>query len=347
MTDIPLPRIPKIAAIDDEPANLQLLHDLMKGDYRLVFARSGPDGLAVIRKHKPDLILLDVMMPNMDGFEVLARLQADPDTAHIPVIFVTARGDQEGEEEGLIAGAVDYVTKPIRPRILMARVKTHLALADQNNSYRQQVHDATARLKQSYHEAIHMLGSAGHYNDTDTGAHIWRMAAFAGALARAALWSVDDAATLELAATMHDMGKVGIPHTILRKPGRLDPEEWAVMKRHAEIGYDILSKGNAPVFTLAADIAKHHHERWDGTGYPDGLTGDEIPESARIVTIADVFDAWTTVRPYKKAWPVEKAFEEMRNVAGTHLDPRLVELFIGIREEIIFLKERWDDSEAA
>lgn len=347
MSDIPLPRTPKIAAIDDEPANLALLHDVLKGDYRLVFARSGEEGIAVIRKHKPDLILLDVMMPKMDGFEVMRRLRADPESAHIPVIFVTARGDQQGEEEGLVAGAVDYVTKPIRPRILQARVKTHLALADQKNSYRQQVHDATAQLQKSYHEAIHMLGSAGHYNDTDTGAHIWRMAAFSGALARAALWNVDDAVTLELAATMHDMGKVGIPHAILRKPGKLEPEEWKVMKRHAEIGHDILSKGSSPVFTLAADIARHHHERWDGTGYPDGLAGNDIPEAARIVSIADVFDAWTTVRPYKKAWPIEKAFDELRNSAGTHLDPRLVDLFIGIRDEVVFLKERWDDREAA
>lgn len=347
MTDIPPPRIPKIAAIDDEPANLQLLHDVLKNDFNVVFARSGEDGLSVVHKHKPDLILLDVMMPRMDGFEVLRRLRANPATVDIPVIFVTARGDQEGEEEGLVAGAVDYVTKPIRPRILMARVRTHLALADQQNSYRKQVHDATAKMEQSCREAIHMLGAAGHYNDTDTGSHIWRMSAYSSALARAALWSVSDAATLELAATMHDMGKIGIPHSILRKPGKLEPAEWEVMKRHANIGYSILSKGTSPVFQLAAEIAKHHHERWDGTGYPVGLSGEDIPESARIVAIADVFDAWTTERPYKKAWPIETAFEEMRRSAGNHLDPRLVELFIGIREEILFLKECWDDREAA
>lgn len=347
MNDISLPRTPKIAAIDDEPANLQLLHDVLKSDYNLVFARSGQDGIAVIRKHKPDLILLDVMMPEMDGFEVLRRLKADPDMAHIPVIFVTARGDQDGEEEGLIAGAVDYVAKPIRPRILMARVKTHLALADQQNSYRLQVREATAKMEQSYYEAIHMLGTAGHYNDTDTGSHIWRMSAYSGALARAALWDTENTATLELAAPMHDMGKVGIPHSILRKPGKLDAEEWETMKTHTDIGHDILNKGTSPVFKLAAEIAKHHHEKWDGSGYPAGMAGEAIPESARIVAIADVFDAWTTERPYKKAWPVDKAFEELRNAAGSHLDPRLVELFLGIREEVLFIKECWEDREAA
>lgn len=347
MTDVPLPKVPKIVAIDDEPANLQLLHDLLKGEFRLAFARSGEEGINVVHKHKPDLILLDVMMPGMDGFDVIRRLRANPQTAQIPVIFVTARGDEAGEEEGLLAGAVDYVSKPIRPRVLLARVRTHLALADQKNSYRQQVHDTVGKLEKSYYEAIHMLGAAGHYNDTDTGCHIWRMAAYSGALARAALWSIDDAATMQLAATMHDMGKVGIPHSILRKPGKLDPDEWVIMKRHAELGYDILSKGTAPVFVLAADIARHHHERWDGTGYPDGLAGDAIPEAARIVAIADVFDAWTTERPYKKAWPIDKAFEELRAAAGSHLDPRLVELFIGIREEIVFLKECWEEQEAA
>lgn len=347
MTNVPLPKVPKIAAIDDEPANLQLINDILKAEYRMVFARSGEDGIGVIQKHKPDLVLLDVMMPKMDGFEVMRRLRANPETAQIPVIFVTARGDQEGEEEGLVAGAVDYVTKPVRPRILKARVRTHLALADQKESYRRQVHEATGKLEKSYHEAISMLGAAGHYNDTDTGVHIWRMAAYSGALARAALWNVEDSATLELAATMHDMGKIGIPHSILRKPGKLDAEEWEIMKRHAELGYDILSKGSSPVFVLAADIARHHHERWDGTGYPHGLSGNDIPEAARIVAIADVFDAWTMDRPYKKAWPIDESFDALRESAGTHLDPRLVELFIGIRDEIVFLKECWEEKAAA
>lgn len=341
------PRRFRILAIDDEPANLKLLNALLRDDYSLSFASCGVDGLIAAHKHHPDLILLDIMMPEMDGYEVLRRLRSDPQTSGTPVIFVTARRDQEGEEEGFDAGAVDYISKPIKPRLLQARVRTHLALADQRNSYRQQVFEATQDLKKSYHEAIHMLGTAGHFNDQDTGLHIWRMGAFAGAIARAKLWPVERAAMLELAAAMHDMGKVGIPDQILRKPGKLTEEEWRTMKRHSALGHQILNKATSPVFKLAAEVALHHHERWDGTGYPAGLAGNAIPESARIVAIADVFDALTMVRPYKVAWPVDKAFDEISRSAGTHLDPNLVEIFLSVRGEILMLKERWDSREAA
>lgn len=339
------PKLGKVLVVDDEPANLQLLHTYLRNDYDLVFARSGADALAAVEKHRPNLILLDVMMPSMDGYEVIRRLRANLEFVNIPVIFVTARGDQEGEEEGFEAGAVDYVTKPVKPGVLMARVRTHLALADQQNAYRQQVREATRQMERSYHEAIHMLGTAGHFNDQDTGIHIWRMGAFAGALARASLWDVDRAATLELAATMHDMGKIGIPDAILRKPGKLDADEWEVMKRHTVLGRDILRKGSSPMFQQAAQIAMYHHERWDGDGYPEGLSGEEIPEAARIVAIADVFDALTMERPYKQAWPVGQAFDTIRGQAGSQLDPNLVELFLGIQDELLALKQEWDRRE--
>ena len=337
----------KVLAIDDEPANLKLLNSVLRSDYAMSFAASGVDGLIAARKHRPDLILLDIMMPEMDGYEVLRRLRSDPETSDIPVIFVTARRDQEGEEAGFDAGAVDFICKPIKPRLLQSRIRTHLDLADQRNGYRQQVFEATRDLKKSYHEAIHMLGTAGHFNDQDTGLHIWRMGAFAGAIARGNLWEVERAAMLELAAAMHDMGKVGIPDEILRKPGKLTDQEWQVMKRHSALGHQILSKATSPVFKLAAEVALHHHERWDGGGYPAGLQGNAIPESARIVAIADVFDALTMVRPYKVAWPVDKAFDEIRHSAGTHLDPHLVDVFLSVRDEILMLKERWDSREAA
>ena len=347
MTDETAPKLGKILVVDDEPANLMLLHNYLRDDYELAFARSGPDALDAAQKHRPDLILLDVMMPSMDGYEVLRRLRANPESVNIPVIFVTARGDQEGEEAGFSAGAVDYVTKPVKPRVLKARVRTHLALSDQQKAYRLQVSEATRQLERSYHEAIHMLGTAGHFNDLDTGIHIWRMGAFAGAIARAALWDVERAAMLELAATMHDMGKIGIPDSILRKSSSLDEVEWEVMKRHTVLGRDILSKGSSPMFRMAAQIAMSHHERWDGSGYPEGLAGEAIPESARIVAIADVFDALTMVRPYKEAWPIERAMQAIQDAAGTHFDPRLVTLFSDISDEILALKRRWDSREAA
>jgi len=191
-----------------------------------------------------------------------------------------------------------------------------------------------------------MLGAAGHYNDTDTGVHIWRMAAYAGALAREVGWDETRAVLLELAASMHDTGKMGIPSHILRKPGPLDAEEWVIMKGHPRIGWSILSKGNGAVFELAAEIALRHHERWDGSGYPDGLSGPTIPESARIVAVADVFDALTVRRPYKEAWSVENAFAMIESSAGTHLDPELVAGFVKIRPKIEELRRAWADRES-
>ena len=187
-----------------------------------------------------------------------------------------------------------------------------------------------------------MLGDAGHYNDSDTGVHIWRMAAYARALATACGWDSAQATLLEQAAPMHDTGKVGIPDAILRKPGKLDAEEWKVMKTHCQIGYDILSRSDAPVFQLAAEVAMHHHEKWDGSGYPDGLEADAIPESARIVALADVFDALTMKRPYKEPWPIDKVLATLRESAGSHFEPNLVETFITILPDILRIKAEWD-----
>jgi putative two-component system response regulator len=190
-----------------------------------------------------------------------------------------------------------------------------------------------------------MLGMAGHYNDTDTGVHIWRMSAYARELACALGWSATACVELELAAPMHDTGKIGIPGSILRKPGKLDAAEWEIMKQHARIGYEILSRSDAPVFRLAAEIALRHHERWDGSGYPDGLAGEAIPESARIVAIADVFDALTMKRPYKEAWPIDKTLATMRESSGTHFDPGMLERFIEILPRLLEIKATWDARE--
>ncbi|MBL8481016.1 MAG: response regulator [Rhodocyclaceae bacterium] len=324
----------KILVVDDEPTNLQLINSILGRDYRLVFARSGVEALQAAEKHRPALILLDVCMPGMDGYAVCRTLKAQVDTAAIPVIFVTALSEDSEESCGFDAGAVDYITKPFSPAVVSARVRTHLSLVRANE------------LAQSQRDAIHMLGRAGHYNDTDTGVHVWRMAAFARALAEAIGWSQEDAEQLELAAPMHDMGKIGIPHTILRKPAALDAQEWAVMKTHARIGHDILSTGEAPLFKLAAEVALRHHEKWDGSGYPDGLTGTAIPQSARIVAVADVFDALSMKRPYKPAWPLARVLDTIKDGTGKHFDPELVEA-LGRRVTcIVELKAEWDEREA-
>jgi putative two-component system response regulator len=322
-----------ILIVDDEPVNLAKLGQILEPDYRLVFANSGTEALKAVAKHCPRLILLDINMPDMDGYTVCRRLKADPNFDSIPVIFVTALAEMGSEQEGFAAGCVDYLIKPVCPEIVKARVKTHLSLV------------RAAQLEQSYREAVFMLGDAGHFNDSDTGVHIWRMAAYSRVLAKSWGWDTDQCDLLELAAAMHDMGKIGVPDAILRKPGELDPEERAVMQSHTRMGYAILSKSQAPLFKMAAEIALRHHEKWDGTGYPDGLAGKAIPESARIVIIADVFDALSMVRPYKQAWPLDRILSHMREQAGQMFDPELVTHFFKVLPSILEIQNQWINRE--
>lgn len=320
----------RILVIDDEPINLDAMRKVLADEYRLLCATSGEEAIHLARKQLPSLILLDIEMPGMDGYTVCRALKAEPTTANIPVIFVSSHNKVEEESKGFACGAVDYIIKPINPDILRVRVKTHLSL----------VHSDL--LEESYRDAIFMLGSAGHYNDNDTGVHIWRMAAFAKELALAAGWSENNAHLLEMAAPMHDTGKIGIPGSILRKPGKLDAAEWEVMRTHTTIGHSILRKSDSAVFQLAAEVALRHHEKWDGSGYPDGLVGEAIPESARIVAIADVFDALTMKRPYKEAWPIDKVVATLVESSATHFEPRLIDVFIAILPRILAIKADWD-----
>ncbi len=322
-----------ILVVDDEPQNLAAMRQVLSNKYQTIFARSGAEALTVAHKHVPSLILLDIQMPDMDGYTVCQQLKSSPYTQDIPVIFISAYSEIGHEAKGFSVGAVDYITKPISPAIVCARVRTHLSLVQ------------VTRLEQSYREAIFMLGEAGHYNDTDTGVHIWRMAAFAGKLAEACGWNQEQCKLLESAAPMHDTGKIGIPNAILRKPGKLDSEEWETMKTHTRIGHDILSRSDAPVFKMASEIALHHHEKWDGSGYPAGLSGDSIPESARIVALADVFDALTMKRPYKEAWPVDQVLSAILKGAGNHFEPGLVKAFTSILPDILEIKGNWDAGE--
>jgi len=331
-----------ILVVDDVPENLDIIKELLAPDYAIKAAINGETALKIAATYSPDLILLDIMMPGMDGYEVCKRLKSDPDTAKIPVIFVTAMSDAMDEKRGFNAGAVDYVTKPIHPDTVKARVATHLALSEQQRTCQAQVTKRTKQLEESQRAAITMLGAAGHYNDTDTGNHIWRMASYAALLARSVHWSVEQTALLELAAPMHDTGKIGIPDAILKAPRRLTIEEMDVIKTHTIIGHSILSKSKTPLFQLAAEIALNHHERWDGSGYPNACAGIKIPESARITAISDVFDALTMKRAYKEAWPVEKAFETIKSESGAHFDPHLVEIFLSLKEEVIKLQKKWE-----
>jgi len=320
-----------ILIVDDTPENLDVLKGILSPRYGVKAATNGKTCLRIATSPAPpDLILLDIMMPEMDGYEVCLQLKENPETSMIPVIFVTAKAEIDDETRGFDVGAVDYITKPVSPPVVLRRVETHLSLVRM---------DQLNRLARS---SIRMLGEAGHYNDTDTGQHIWRMAAYSRALAEAAGWRDGDAEALELAAPMHDTGKIGIPDEILKAPRKLTADEWEIMKGHARIGSEILSLSENPVFKVAAEIAGYHHEKWDGTGYPNGIAGDQIPMSARIVAIADVFDALTMKRPYKDPWPIDKALEEMERGAGSHFDPDLIRSFIGIIDKILAIKAEWD-----
>lgn len=319
-----------ILIVDDDPINLATLRHILSPEYSLVFARSGLEALAMTAKHHPALILLDVMMPDMDGYSVCRQLKATPDSENIPVIFVSGLASVQDETAGFAVGAVDYLSKPVSPPIVKARVRTHLSLT------------SAKKLEQSYHEAIYMLGIASEFRDTDTGTHIWRMSAYSGALATALGWNAKDSRNLELAATMHDLGKLAIPDSILLKPDKLNADEWQIMRTHTTTGFDILSKGSAEIVRMAATIALHHHERWDGGGYPLGLAGEAIPEVARIVAIADVFDALSMNRPYKQSWPTDRVIASLAENAGTQFDPHLVEHFIRILPKILEIKGYWD-----
>lgn len=320
---------PLLLLVDDEPTNLQVLRHILQDDYRLLFAKEGVRALEMAERERPDLILLDVMMPGMTGYEVCEALKANPALDSIPVIFVTALGDVDDEARGFEVGAVDYITKPVSPPIVRARVRTHLSLVRLDE------------LKQTRLQIVQRLGMAAEYKDNETGLHVIRMSHFSRVLALAAGFSENAAEELLNAAPMHDVGKIGIPDAVLRKPGKLDEQEWAVMRQHVEIGARIIGEHSSGLLKTAHVIALAHHEKWDGSGYPRGLRGEEIPIEARIVAIADVFDALTSVRPYKEAWPVEEAVTLLREQSGQHFDPLLVELFIEQLPVILEIKERW------
>ncbi|KTG22383.1 two-component system response regulator [Pseudoalteromonas sp. XI10] len=319
----------RILVVDDEPANLKVIREVLANDYRLSFAKSGELALQLIENEPPKLILLDIMMPDMSGFEVCKVLKANPKTAHIPVIFVTALSHEQDESEGFALGAVDYITKPISPAIVRARVKNHLSLVQ------------AEQLQLAHIDLIQRLGRAAEYKDTDTGEHIARMSRYSKILALAYGMSEYEAEQLKQAAPMHDVGKIGIPDSVLLKPGRLNENEYEHMKQHALIGAKILENSTSPLLQLAHKLALEHHEKWDGTGYPYGLKGEEISIEGRIVTIADVFDALTSKRPYKKAWSVEEALDLLKDEAGKHFDPQLVDLFIGQIDSIIEIKNTY------
>lgn len=342
----------RILIVDDEPANLKLLNKMLRaegytnlvsiGDPRLV--------LEAYCAEPTDLILLDINMPHLDGYEVMAQLKALNDPLLPPILVLTAQAGRDFLMRALKEGARDFVSKPFDHYELLARVRNlldaHLALRlthNQKGVLEELVHKRTAEVVQSRLEIIQRLGRASEYRDNETGRHILRMSHSAALLAKQIGWNEARCDLMLYTSTMHDLGKIGISDTILLKPARLTPEERATMETHTTIGAEILGGSTIELLESARIIALTHHEKWDGSGYPHRLAGTDIPIEGRITAIVDVFDALTSVRPYKKAWPVEEAVADMRNNSGVHFDPELVEHFLTILPEVIKIGERFSE----
>ncbi|MGE5387043.1 MAG: HD domain-containing phosphohydrolase [Betaproteobacteria bacterium] len=333
-----------ILIADDMPENIELLAAVLEDEYDIKVASNGEKVIKIAySENPPDLILLDVMMPGLSGHEVCRRLKANPDRRKIPVIFVTSMCSVEDEKLGLDIGAVDYITKPISPPVVKARVRTHLALYDQSRELERMVVQRTNELLFSRQQVIRRLGRAAEFKDNETGNHVIRMAHYSRLIGEASGLGPAAQDILLQTAPMHDIGKIGIPDRVLLKPGKLDEDEWVLMKQHPVMGANIIGKHDDELLSTARVIALTHHERWDGSGYPQRLKGEDIPLLGRIVALADVFDALTSVRPYKPAFSVEYAMEYIHNEAGRHFDPALIPAFEKALPRIIEIQAAYAD----
>ena len=341
----------KILIVDDQPANVTLIEKMLDIDgYINVISTTDPTQVeSIYLEQNSDLVLLDLNMPVMDGYQVLAKIrEVDPD--YPPIIVLTAQSDRESRIKALDLGARDFLAKPFDRVELMTRIRNMLevrimtkAMKNQNIKLDGMVKVRTKELNDTRLEVIRRLGRAAEYRDDMTGFHIIRMSRYSQLLALAAGMSEVEAEMLLNASPMHDIGKIGIPDHVLLKPGKLDAEEWTIMKTHVDIGVEILSGSDSELMDMASEVAQNHHEKWDGSGYPQALAGENIPLTGRIVAVADVFDALTTERPYKEAWPIEKAIEFLKEQSGKHFDPKLVELFIAIMPDILNIRTEYSE----
>ncbi|QEP42632.1 response regulator [Ectothiorhodospiraceae bacterium BW-2] len=332
-----------ILIVDDAEENLEIIEALLEDDYTILKAKSGYHAIDIAKEYRPDLILLDVMMPNMDGYQTCRRLKDDPSTWDIAVVFLTSLHDGDNEEIGLKLGAIDYLHKPFRPAIFLQRIANHIRMLRNQHTLEQQVRERTAELEQTRFEIIRRLGQAAEYRDNETGMHVLRMSHSSAIMARLAGFNEARAELLRQAAPMHDVGKIGIPDQILLKPGKLDSQEWEIMRSHSLMGAQIIGDNDSPLLQLARTIALHHHERWDGNGYPFGLRGESILLEVRIVTVADVFDALISRRPYKEPWSKERAVEFILDQSGSQFDPDVVALFEQALPDIERVNSRYAD----
>ena len=346
---------PVILIIDDQVQNIELLEAYLAPEcYEIIKAFNGKDAVNIIAANQIDLVLLDIMMPGIDGFEVIRRVRQGEKNRLLPIILVTALKEKEDRVKGIEAGCDDFISKPVDKLELLARVHSLLKVKAYNDlmlNYRtelesevtartQQLKQALQRIKTASLDTIYRLSMASEYRDEETGAHIKRVSRYSAAIARKMGMDENTIETILYAAPMHDLGKIGIPDQILMKRGKLDPAEWKIIKFHTVIGAKILHGAEAEFIKLGEVIALSHHEKWDGSGYPNGEKGQQIPIAGRIVAIADVFDALTSKRPYKEAFPTEVSLAIVKQGRGTHFDPDVADAFFGIQDEIINIKKQ-------
>jgi putative two-component system response regulator len=342
----------QVVIVDDNPVNLKLMESLVKrvDDCAPLVFQSSAAGLDWCLANVPDLLIVDYMMPEPDGLEFIRRFRASPLNADIPVLMITADHEKETRYSALETGANDFLTKPIdnaefraRLRNMLALRRNQRALADRAAWLADKVAEATVEILEREREMIMRLSRAAEFRDPETGAHIQRMAHYSRLIAEQMGLPRQEQELILRAAPMHDVGKIAIPDNILLKPGRLDEEELKIMRTHAEKGYEILQGSTSSLLDAAALIARTHHEKWDGTGYPRGLKGEDIPLHGRIVAVADVFDALTSERPYKQAWTLDQALGFLRENAGSHFDAACVQAFVTRLDDVLMVRDRFQD----
>ena len=339
-----------ILLVDDIITNIEILDKVLQKQYKISRALNGKDAIAYAREHAPDMILLDINMPGMNGIDVCKTLKTNEDTKDILVIFISGLHDVQSKTRGFDAGGVDYVVKPFNVQEIRARIKTHMELQDYRNKLEQMVHTRTLQLNEANNklilsqiQLIHRLGVAGEYKDNETGQHVNRVCLYSGIIARTMGLDPETVDFIRMCSPLHDIGKIGIPDKILLKPGPLSEDEWEIMRQHSGIGVDILmpsvdetlpgveshseKERVTRLIDIASNIAGYHHEKWDGTGYPAGLDGNDIPIEARIVSVADVFDALSNKRPYKEPFSEEECLSILREMSGKAFDPEVIDAF--------------------
>lgn len=332
-----------ILVVDDAEENLMILDELLKNEYKVICVQSGREAVEILKFQVPDIILLDIVMPFIDGYQTCKIIKADKKTSKIPIIFLSSNSEAEDQLKGFELGAVDYIVKPVNYTLLMAKINTHMKDKEEKDNLQQRIQEKENELDLARLEVIQKLELATEYKDAETGSHINRMSRFCYAIAREYGFNNHKAEILLNAAALHDVGKIGIPDSILLKPGKLSDEEWSIMSKHTEIGARIMNRNSSELLDCAYIVAYQHHEKWNGEGYPLGLKGETIDINARIAAVADVFDALTSDRPYRKAWSTDKAIKYINDEKGKHFDPKVVDAFNNSIDTILSIRNSYNN----